>query len=196
MSEDIVKSQGLSVELVRALEGLSVGEALAMNCLMSGGTMIAAAEAADVTRRSLYEWLEPGRPLHEALTVWKQDLASTARTRLLMMTDLATQNILSALKRGDAKLAMNLVQKLGVLSAPPVGPTHVEVVTEGVVGRNKAEELEGRGRKRAVSFVEQWTEVSYSSKAEVVASLEGSGGGADEGECRKDTSLSVERAVQ
>jgi hypothetical protein len=166
MSDEIVKFESIDARLVRAMEDLSVSQALAMSCIMRGGTMTAAAEAADVTRRALYEWLEPGEPLYEAINVWKQDLATTARTRLLMMTDLATQNILSALKRGDAKLAMQLVQKIGVLDAPPVGPTRLEAVTERVMAKAREHGTGQTVRVRAASFVESWTEVSEGTMVE------------------------------
>jgi hypothetical protein len=160
MADDLVKFEPANHELARALEGLSVNQALAMNCIMAGGTMIAAAHAAGVDRRTLYEWLQPGTPLHEAVTIWKQDLATTARTRLLMMTDLATKNILAALQRGDVRTAMTLVQKIGVLSAPPIGPTHVEAVTEHVTTKSREQQANQTRQDDAADFVDQWTEMS------------------------------------
>jgi hypothetical protein len=171
MADAIAKLDETGGALERALEGLSAGEALAMNCIMSGGTMTAAAEAAGVSRETLYQWLKAGKRLCEAVTVWKQDLATTARTRLLMMTDLATRNILEALTRGDARLAMTLVQKLGILSPPAVGPTHVEAVTERVSVRNSEEELSRSVRVRAASFVESWTEIGGEDNREGAKNL-------------------------
>ena len=165
MTEGIVKLEETNGELEQAMEGLSAGEALAMNCIMSGGTMTAAAKAAGVSRETLYQWMKPGMRLCEAVAVWKQDVATTARTRLLMMTDIATRNILEALKKGDARLAMTLMQKLGILSPPPVGPTQVEAATERMTVRNGEEALSQSVRLRAASFVESWTEIGISEEA-------------------------------
>jgi AcrR family transcriptional regulator len=159
MSDEIVKPEAKSEQLAVVIEGLRAREALAMQCIMAGGTMADAAEAAGVSRRTLYYWLEAGRALCEAVAVWKQDLATTARTRLLMMTDMATQNILNALKRGDARLAMQLVQKMGILDAPPTGPTRVEAATEAVTAKRQEGHRSQTVHVRAASFVEQWTEV-------------------------------------
>jgi hypothetical protein len=159
MSEEIVKADETNEELARALEGLSAGEALAMQCIMRGETMTAAAQAANVSRTALYKWLEPGKPLYEAMTVWKQDMATTARTRLLMMSEMATENIFEALAGGDAKIAMKLMEKLGILSPPPVGPTRAEMVTAEVTTKQVEREMSVSLRTRAADFVNGWTEM-------------------------------------
>jgi DNA-binding phage protein len=159
MAEEIVRVESSDDALELALEELSAGEALAMNCIMSGESMTAAAEAAGVSRQTLYQWMKRGKRLGEAVTIWKQEVATTARTRLLMMTDLATRNILEALKKGDVRVAMTLMQKLGILAPPAVGATQVEAVTERLVVRNREEEARESVRVRAASFVESWTEI-------------------------------------
>ncbi len=73
MSDDLVKFEPTNHALARALEGLSVNQALAMNSIMHGGTMIAAAQAAGVNRKTLYEWLEPGQLVQEPPQSWAAD---------------------------------------------------------------------------------------------------------------------------
>jgi hypothetical protein len=146
--------------LAKVLEGLSVPQALAMDTLMRGGSITAAATTADVSRQTLYNWLEPGQPLHTALTLWKQDLATTARTRLLMMTDIATSNVMTALTRGDHRTALTLLQKIGVLSAPPIGPTHIEAATAQTQSRTEATDRQNESHRKASAFMDEWDKLN------------------------------------
>ena len=146
--------------LAKVLEGLSLNQALAMDTLMRGGSISAAAQAADVARKTIYQWLEPGHPLYNALTLWKQDLATTARTRLLMMTDIATSNVMSALKRGDHRTALTLLQKIGILSAPPIGPTYVEAATAQTQSRTEASDRQNESHRKASAFMDEWDQLN------------------------------------
>jgi hypothetical protein len=146
--------------LAKVLEGLSVPQALAMDSLMRGGTITSAAKAAEVSRQALYNWLEPGQPLHTALTLWKQDLATTARTRLLMMTDLATSNVMSALKTGDHRTALTLLQRIGILSAPPIGPTHIEAATAQTQSRTEASDRQNDSHRKASALMDEWDKLT------------------------------------
>jgi hypothetical protein len=76
-----------------------------------------------------------------------------------MMTDVAIQNVQRALERGDARLAMQLLVKLGVLAAPAVGPTQVEVMTENLRAKNREVGRGEMARERAANFVNGWTEI-------------------------------------
>jgi hypothetical protein len=114
-------------ELSRRMEGLDVRQCNALQILMNGGRITSAAVAADVSRQTIHSWMGAGHPFRVALDLWKKDVAQCARTRLVMMTDLATSNVAVALKRGDTQTAMRLLEKLGVLAPPPVGPTEQEV---------------------------------------------------------------------
>jgi hypothetical protein len=158
-----------NLALSKALEGLSVPEAIAMDSIMRGTSLTAAAHAAEISRQTLYNWLEPGHPFCHAVTLWKQDLVTTARTRLLMMSDLCTTNILSALKRGDHRTAMTMLQKLGVLSAPPIGPTHIEAATAQTQSRTEITERQNESHRTATSFLDEWddhTEFQFDAPSE------------------------------
>jgi hypothetical protein len=113
-----------------AMEGLNTAEAKAMRVLMKGSSVTYAAMVAGVARSTLYDWLEPGRPLAAALDKWKRDLANTARTRLLTFCDLATHNVRDALRNGDTRTALRVLEKLGILDTPPVGPSDSDMRAE------------------------------------------------------------------
>ncbi len=140
-------------ELSRLIEGLNVNQSIALQVLMRGGTVTAAAAAAEVTRQTIYEWMNLRHRFREALDFWKRDLAQCARTRLVMMTDLATSNVAAALKRGDTQTAMKLLEKLGVLAPPAVGPTEQEVRRDRMETQSRME------RAQAISTAESLAEV-------------------------------------
>jgi hypothetical protein len=129
MAGQIQKRTPEQGQLAKALEGLRCDEAIALSTIMRGGSITSAASAANVTRRTIYEWMSPTHPVGKAMAEWKKDLAETARNRLLMMSDLAATNILEALQRGDHRTALTLFTKMGILESPPVGATKTEVAT-------------------------------------------------------------------
>jgi hypothetical protein len=142
--------------LTLALEGLTTAEALAMHCLMKGGNITAAAVAAEVTRMTIYEWLEPGRPLAVALDTWKRDLANTARTRLLLLSDVATQNVRAALMHGDTRTALKVLEKMGILDSPPVGPSESEVRAQRERHKTEQSQRKARDAERVDEFISPW----------------------------------------
>ncbi len=145
-------------ELNRVMEGLDVGQSIALQILMSGGTVTAAAAGADVSRQAIYLWLAAGHPFRVALDLWKRDLAQCARTRLVMMTDLATSNVALALKRGDTRTALTLLEKLGVLALTPVGDAVEEVRRERVETKGGMERADGDSTAESLAEVGLWNE--------------------------------------
>jgi predicted nucleotidyltransferase len=110
-------------DLTAELEKLSLPQAAAMEILLRGGTVTAAAQAAGVSRKTLYQWLDPSHQFGQVHTIWKRGMAETARTRLLMLAEGATNVIATAIHRGDTKTSVKLLTGMGILSSPPVADT-------------------------------------------------------------------------
>jgi len=121
------------------IQQLSAPQVAAMEVLMAGGTLTSAAQSAGVSRQAIYKWLKSDPQFATAYQSWKRGMAEMARTRLLMMTNSATNVLNKAIRGGDAKLALKLLQGLGLLSAPAVGPSLLELkaVKEDADGRIK-----------------------------------------------------------
>jgi hypothetical protein len=187
-------------ELERLMEGLNVNQSIAMQMILKGGTITAAAAAADVSRKTIYEWLDAQHPFRVALDLWKKDLAQCARTRLVMMTDMATSNVAMALRRGDTRTALKLLEKLGVLAAPPVGPTEQEVRRDRGHAEARMEKAKADTTADALAEVGLWKDefsgggVGFDSAGGVhagglgEANGEGAGGRFGRGEGRGDLS--------
>ena len=102
--------------------------------------------------------LTPGKLVYEAAAVMEKKIFSeTARTRLLMLTQQATANVARALRDGDVKTSVTLLQRLGLMGPPPVGVPQAEAAAE--VARDKASSSARREVRevRAVSFTESWS---------------------------------------
>lgn len=90
-----------------------------------------------MARKTIYEWLEPGHRFGAAFEQWKNGMAETSRTRLLMIGETATVQIARAINQGDTRAALAVVKGMGLLSPPAVGAS-----TAQSVAREKAAEAE------------------------------------------------------
>jgi len=104
---------------------LSKPQRTAIIQLTSGSTRSAAAIAAGVTRATLYKWLNHDPAFQAAFNAWQKDLITTTQGQLLAASQEAVAVVLSAIRRGDARLAWKLLQSQGLIAPPNPGPTDV-----------------------------------------------------------------------
>jgi hypothetical protein len=93
--------------------------------LTSGATRSAAALAAGVTRTTLYKWLNHDPAFQAAYNAWHKDLITTAQSQLLAASHEAIACVLTAIRRGDARLAWKLLESQGLTKTPKPGSTDV-----------------------------------------------------------------------
>ncbi len=103
------------------MAGFSIKQTQAFSVLTTGGKIADAARAAGVTRKTIYEWLEPVHEFGSAYEQWKSSIAETSRTRLLMIGEAATVQIARAVRQGDTRAALAVAKGMGLLAPPPVG---------------------------------------------------------------------------
>jgi AcrR family transcriptional regulator len=93
---------------------LSKAQRAAIELLAGGATFRAAAEAAGVSRSTIYRWID-GDPLFRSIwTEFQAEIAHTARARLLGLADSAVTAAAAAVDGGDARIAMTMLNRLGV----------------------------------------------------------------------------------
>jgi hypothetical protein len=119
-----------AADAVSLIVGLTRMHAAAFEVLTSGGSIAGAAKAAGVTRRSVYAWMTEGHPFAEAYTQWKQSIAETSRTRLLMIGEAATMQIARAVRQGDTRTSLAVAKGMGILAPPAVGPSLSELTAK------------------------------------------------------------------
>jgi hypothetical protein len=84
-----------------------------------------AAAAARVHRSSLSRWLHHDPNFRAAYNAWRRELIDSTHAKLLHTAELATGAIHRAIAKGDGRLALALLDRLGLASpaAASVGPT-------------------------------------------------------------------------
>ena len=87
----------------------------ALWALREGMNLGQAAEKAQVARMTLYRWLQKDPHFRAAYNLWQQEIAETARARLLKLSDRAVAVVEKQLMGGDGKLAVAVLKELGVL---------------------------------------------------------------------------------
>ena len=112
----------LSYAAVREAESagmaLSPGQRKAIERLTSGSTAVEAATAAGVGRSTIYRWMKEDPAFIAAYNAWQRDLLATARGKMLALTDVALVALGKALGQGDGKLALRVLEKMGIAERP------------------------------------------------------------------------------
>ena len=107
---------------------LTPAQRTAIARLTAGHTLLDAATAAGVNRTTVYRWLKHDPAFLAAYNAWQADAIATARGRLLALTDAAVTTVHRSLQRGDGRLALKLLERLGIADRPTPGPTDPEDV--------------------------------------------------------------------
>jgi hypothetical protein len=118
---------------------LSRPQLMAIEKMLTGHTLVAAATAAGVTRMTLYNWLHHDAKFQAAYNAWQLDAITSVRTRVLSMGEDAAATLGRAV-RTDPWIAAMVVKALGGLDRPTPGATDPEEVAElAGIERKKAE---------------------------------------------------------
>ena len=121
-------------DALQLIVGLTVSQGAAFEALTSGASIASAARAANVTRKTMYSWLGEGHAFAQAYEQWKNSIAETSRTRLLMIGEAATVQIAKAVRQGDTRAALAVAKGMGLLAAPAVGPSLAQLTAKKRAG--------------------------------------------------------------
>ncbi len=131
-----------------AIESLAVEQRAALELLLMGKSLTESAKSAGVARATVYRWIKSDPVFRARYNEWHDLLHESSRSRLLSLTDKATDAVEKALEAGDAKAALQLLKGMGMLREFAPGPTDpAEVKRMG--------ELEKRRRKSAMERQER-----------------------------------------
>jgi AcrR family transcriptional regulator len=107
---------------------LAADQQNAMELLVMGKTIAETARSAGVSRTTIYHWLRHDPVFQAAYNQWHDQLEEGCRSRLLTLTDKATDAIEKALENGDARAALQLLKGMGMIRHKIVGPTDAEEI--------------------------------------------------------------------
>jgi hypothetical protein len=126
---------------------LSPSQFVALDLMLQGSTLVAASRAAGVTRKTLYRWMHHDPKFQAAFNAWQLDAITSARARLLALTDDAVNTVGARLKV-DGRLAFSLLKSMGALDRPEPGSTDPDDI-EQLMETNRAKE---RAKMREAQF--------------------------------------------
>lgn len=97
---------------------LTPGQEIALQRLAAGSSIVQAARAVQVDRRTLYRWLHSDPQFVAAYNAWQRETVASGRARVLAMGDLALDTVQSAMLQGNARVAVQVAKANGALDAP------------------------------------------------------------------------------
>jgi transposase-like protein len=127
----VVKESDRSLETCKDHEPtgrLAVEQQAALELLVTGKSITDTARAAGVARSTIYHWLRHDPVFQAAYNQWHDQLEEGCRSRLMTLTDKATDAIEKALENGDARAALQLLKGMGMIRHKIVGLTDAEEI--------------------------------------------------------------------
>jgi hypothetical protein len=105
-------------------EALSAQQDQALEYLLTGSTVTAAAAAAGVDRSTVHRWLRADVRFATQYERRRRELVEATEARLLMLADRAVGVVEQALADGDSRAALSVLKGLGLLAGTPptLGP--------------------------------------------------------------------------
>jgi hypothetical protein len=98
--------------------------------ILSGKSISEAARSSGVGRTTIYNWLRCDPFFQAAFNQWQDEMEKSCRARLLTMTDKAADAVCRAVEGGDAKLAMQLLKGMGIISPAPARLTDPDEIRQ------------------------------------------------------------------
>lgn len=123
---------------------LSASQIRAVEALLHGQTITAAAKSAGISRETLHRWQREDFEFQAAYNRGRRELMEGIQTRLLVMADQATETVKKSVDRGSLQSAFAVLKGLGVLAgtAPSIGEADPEVLRRAArIANGKAEEV-------------------------------------------------------
>ena len=109
---------------------LGVQQQRALELLTEGKSAAATAREAGIARSTLYQWMKFDAAFIAALNQWRDQMMEIGQARMLAMMERAADAVEKSLDAGDGKLGARVLEKMGVLAAPKIGPTDAAGVTK------------------------------------------------------------------
>ncbi len=103
-------------------EALTPQQVTALEQLLSGGTVTAAAGAAQIDRSTLHRWLKEDYVFQARLNQLKRELVEAVEARLLTIVQKATQAVENAVDEGNLVASLAVLKGMGALSGMPARP--------------------------------------------------------------------------
>jgi hypothetical protein len=144
------------------LKALRTQQRQALEILTQGGSYAEAAKYADVTRKTLYNWVNKDATFQTAMQAWRDRVTRHAQDRLVQAVNVAAQTLGRAAAR-DVRAAVILLKGQGLLSGQRPGasqgraadPAEAALAELRALPPSKRQAVELRLRELILSFREE-----------------------------------------
>src|SRR5947209_3443677 len=111
MSEaiELGQAQANGTELASAAEladRLPAAQHAALSAIVSGNSFRRAAEAAGVSRATIYRWVQSDPLFRAAFNAWQKEIKESSHARLVKMSEQAVDVVEKALQRSNERVAV------------------------------------------------------------------------------------------
>jgi hypothetical protein len=165
LTKGVVAKRGpkLAVTLSEQLEpaevaGLSATQRNVMEFLLAGESVAESARRAGLSRSTIFNWLKQDAVFRSLYNQWQSQMEEGAHGRLRRMSEKAADAVERALERNDAKTAMRLLEKLGMLKEREIGPTDPAEMREKMENEKKAKTIARRREKAKLGMEDSFVD--------------------------------------
>jgi len=138
-----------------AVRELGADQQAALESLLVGKSITETARSAGISRTTLYDWLKNNPAFRAAYNQWHDQLRESCQSRLLNLTDKATDAVEKALEAGDARTAMQLLKGMGLIGERKIGPTDAEEMRTTMELERERRRLDLKTRKELQALEDQ-----------------------------------------
>ena len=96
-----------------AIAKLGPEQQRALEYLLDGSSVAETARSMGVARSTIHRWIKNDPVFRAAYEEWQEEALASVRSRLLALTDRATDSIERSVKAGDSRLSMQVLKSLG-----------------------------------------------------------------------------------
>jgi AcrR family transcriptional regulator len=126
---------------------LSFDQQTALEQLLSGMSVTQAAASADVARSTLYKWLKKDAAFRAAYNEWHENMLRSTKSRLVALTDTATDAVKRSLMGGDGRLGFAFLKGMGLIRDHKPGSSEPQEVKEDMEWKDHRRKARGERRR-------------------------------------------------
>jgi hypothetical protein len=157
MSTNGTDGGGEKAQSLAPLEGAKLA---ALELMVSGKSVAETARTSGINRATIFRWLRHDATFRTAYNQWKEELKESCQGRLLALTEKATGAVESALDKGDAKTAMTLLTRLGLIQKQTTECTDEEEVAARAELAEKKRKSDLETAKRKVEIDDKFSRLT------------------------------------
>jgi transposase-like protein len=96
-----------------AIAKLEPEQQRALRYLVEGSSVAETARSMGVARSTIHRWIKNDATFRAAYEEWQEEALASVRSRLLALTDRATDSIEQSVKAGNSAVSMQVLKSLG-----------------------------------------------------------------------------------